>query len=506
MWKPPQTLVLRVDSSVRSDNRRFFRCLALAQSWVDAGSRAVFVTSAADLLREARLAAEEIECVCLPVPPGSREDARATADFARECAADWVVSDGAPFGVEYQRALREAGLRVAAFDDDGRKGPLAANVVVNPALGANEDLYPGVAAETQFLLGPRYAPLRREFARWAQWKRTIPQTAKKLLVAFDSATPGAAARVVRRLPEAGLADLEVVVIETADSASDTDLRVAAVGVPMRVRLRPNITAMPALLAWADVGVSSGAAPSYEWLLMGLASLFLVLSEAERPLADHLAGLGVGAVLGDLRSLGTPDAARRLTDILTAREDRAAMSRACRKLVDAEGAERIRLHLSGQRLRLRKMRADDCGLLWQWTHEPGVRESFVTHQPASWNAFVPWFAKKLADPHSRLFIAVDRSDLPVGSIRFEISGRTAQVSLLTDESHRAEGPGRSMVEMGVAHMFQHTWVEEIHALLMPRDEPSLKMFDSLGYQRFGMQQLRGHMTVHFVLTKSMLDRS
>jgi len=56
------------------------------------------------------------------------------------------------------------------------------------------------------------------------------------------------------------------------------------------------------------------------------------------------------------------------------------------------------------------------------------------------------------------------------------------------------------------MFRQTWVEEIHALVMPWNEPSLKLFDSLGYQRFGMQQVGDHMTVHFVLTKNMLYQS
>jgi len=204
---------------------------------------------------------------------------------------------------------------------------------------------------------------------------------------------------------------------------------------MRVRLRPNITAMPALLAWADVGVCSGAAPSYEWLLMGLASLFVLLSDEQRPLADRLAGLGVGAILGDLRSLGAPCLAHRLKNILASREDRAAMSRACRKLVDAEGADRIRLHLSGDRLRLRKTRAGDCELLWRGP-TTGRSRGFL-HPRARFLGRLRSVVHQEAGGSSRLPVhRVRWQRRPGGMHPLRDYRRAAQVSLMTDKAHRS----------------------------------------------------------------------
>src|SRR5579871_3481447 len=125
------TLLIRADASVSTGTGHAMRCLALAQSWQDAGGRAVFVMAETTAAIQERLHAESCETIVLASPAEESVDARETIASAQRLDANWVVVDGYRFNAEYQRLLKAAGCRVLFLDDFGHAKQYAADVVLN---------------------------------------------------------------------------------------------------------------------------------------------------------------------------------------------------------------------------------------------------------------------------------------------------------------------------------------------------------------------------------------
>ena len=333
-------LLLRADASTAIGAGHVMRCLALAQAWQEAGGAACFAAVELPDGLAARLAAERIALRRLHAAPGSRADAEQTAALARELGATWVVEDGYPFDADYQRNIKDAGLRLVAIDDYGHAGRYVADLVLNQNIYAAESLYPNRAPDTRLLLGTRYALLRREFSPWQAWQRTIAPIGRKILVTLGGSDPGnVTATVLEALLGVDLADLETIVVVGAGNPHLATLEARLQGRP-GFQLQYHVSDMPALMAWADIAISASGSTCWELAFLGLPSLLVVLADNQAPIADRLDACGAAINLGWHASLTSGAIAGAVTQLASAPERRAHLAGQMRALVDGRGATRV----------------------------------------------------------------------------------------------------------------------------------------------------------------------
>src|SRR5581483_9521730 len=110
------------------------------------------------------------------------DDMQQTVAIANDLGCEWIVLDGYQFGSAFQAGLKSSGAKVLVPDDYGHAGQYPADVVLNQSVTASPTLYSSCSPGTRLLLGPRYSPLRREFSRWRDWRRTIPSKCRRVLV------------------------------------------------------------------------------------------------------------------------------------------------------------------------------------------------------------------------------------------------------------------------------------------------------------------------------------
>src|SRR5262249_39639783 len=155
---PP--LLIRADGAARIGSGHVMRCLALGQAWQDAGGAVTFLMASSTPALQTRVAVERMTARPIEAEPGSPADLRQTLEASRALQPSWLVLDGYHFDAQYQRALKEAGLRLLVFDDYRHAGHYCADLVLNPNPGASPHQYERREPHTQLLLGPRYAQLR----------------------------------------------------------------------------------------------------------------------------------------------------------------------------------------------------------------------------------------------------------------------------------------------------------------------------------------------------------
>lgn len=497
-------LIIRADASARMGIGHVMRCLALGQAWQGIGGQATMVLAPGVPHLEEQLRAAGLEVVHLTAPPGSAADASQTAHLAKQRGSEWVVVDGYHFGVDYQRLIKDAGLRLLFIDDTGHAAHYWADLVLNQNLHAHEDLYADREPYTRLLLGSRYVLLRREFRKFRDWQRLIPAVARRVLVTLGGG--GEAANltwpVVKALGQVELEGLEAVVVMGSANAQEAELGAASRSLPISVRLEKNVAHMADLMAWADLAVTAGGSTCWEAAFMGLPSLVVVLAENQEPLAQALQAQEVAINLGWHHQVQIEEIAQTVTRLRESQSLRERMSRKGKGLVDGEGVERVVMALKGDPIRLRPVRDEDCRLLWEWANDTEVRRFSFSQEHIPWEGHIRWFAEKRRDPNCFNFIALDVEDRPVGQVRFDITdAREAEIDVSVEKSRRGAGLGAAIIKMATEQTLVNAGIHAVNANVKPENVRSIRTFEKAGYKNLGQVSYKENPATHLRFSTS-----
>lgn len=491
-------LVIRVDASIHIGSGHVMRCLALAQAWQDNQGQSIFMMANFVPALEERLKSEGMNLVYLTTEPGSLEDAQETTALAHKFEASWVVVDGYQFGSEYQKTIKNSGLRLLFIDDYGHAEHYYADFVLNQNISANEQWYQHHDPNTQLLLGTRYALLRREFWQWQGWQRTVPPIAKKVLVTLGGADPdNVTLKVIHALQLVDVEELEAVVVIGGSNPHYETLEMAVQDSRFPIRLQRNITNMLELMAWADVAISAGGSTCWELAFMGLPSILLILAENQRAIAQKLAILNQVVNLGWHQNVESKKIAQTLSTLLQSAEQRTNTIELSQQTVDGEGVSRIVKILEENSIQLRSVREEDCEILWEWTNDPVIRSVSFYSEYIPWTDHVQWFRSKLGDRNCVFYIALNSENVPIGQVRYEISNKEATISLGIAEPFRRRGYGSQIILLGCQKFGQDSLIKKINAYVKPHNLASIKVFLKSGFQNTGETIAKGQSALHFI---------
>lgn len=319
-------IAVRTDGNPAAGLGHVRRCLALAAALGPSFDVRFFLSGSEDVAGLIRR--EGFRCDL--VSPLFQDTLAAV--HAAEAAA--LVIDSYEVTSRHYGAVRSRLGLLVILDDAGRY-PLPAGLVVNPAPGAAEP--PGENG-TRYLLGPRFALLRREFADPVT--REIGEQVGRLLLILGGTTRAsliaALARIARRTLPAAVLDL--VVGPVGDDAS----RVAgALSGLDGVSVHAAPEGVRSLMLEADLAVTAGGVTVFELAATGTPAVGVELAPNQRPNLAGMAEAGALLVAGRVGDASLDGAvARALGRLAPDVESRRAMSRRGRELVDGRGAERV----------------------------------------------------------------------------------------------------------------------------------------------------------------------
>ncbi len=489
-----ETLLIRADASTEIGNGHVMRCLALAQAWQDHGGNVTFLC--ADSLPPAlheRLCDESMTVIQRQGTSGDTTDAQSVIDLAATRSTSLVVVDGYVFGADYQRVLKNADLRVLFLDDNGHAEHYAADWVLNQNIHADESLYAQREADTQLLLGTRYALLRREFWRWRGWQRTIPDIAQNLLVTMGGADPDNVTldvlRAIDSIPDADA--LQIKVIVGASNPHLASLTAFVKKSRLKFEILTNVTNMPELMAWADMVISAGGSTVWELCLLGVPTIALILADNQAALVKALAERNI------LQATDMHNLPAALTRLIANPVERQQMRDSARVLVDGYGTNRVVMFLRGERLWLREATLADCELIWHWANDPAVRQASFSPDPIPWESHQTWFQKAIENEHLLIFIAMDRNEKPLGQLRYLIEGDVATVSISLDRDARGMGYSTALLNLGSDRIFATTSVQVQHAFIKPDNVASQRTFERASFRLNAEDMVRGQPSLQYV---------
>ncbi|PWC39210.1 UDP-2,4-diacetamido-2,4,6-trideoxy-beta-L-altropyranose hydrolase [Azospirillum sp. TSO35-2] len=342
-------ILIRADASAAIGTGHVMRCLAVAEALRDQGHEALFAAVESTPAIDRRLSADGFRHVAIAGPVGEAADLAATRSLLRREHGRAVMLDGYRFGEAYRAGLQAAGARVLAWDDLGDGMPLHADLVVNAAPQAAALPYAAMAPGAVLLLGPGYAPLRREVRLAARDARRPVAERRVLLVTFGGSDPlGLTGPVLAALAAARPADCRLVaVVGGSNPRADEVVALSRrLGADHRLDMSVEVDCprMGALMAESGLAVSAGGGTMGELAALAVPTLLVVTADNQAMASGDAAEMGWSTAV-DARGTDAEQAAAAIAAAALALWNdgprRQRMQDAAAALpLDGEGAVRI----------------------------------------------------------------------------------------------------------------------------------------------------------------------
>lgn len=153
-----------------------------------------------------------------------------------------------------------------------------------------------------------------------------------------------------------------------------------------------------------------------------------------------------------------------------------------------------------RVTLRSAVSEDCRRLWEWRNERRTREASFNPDPIPYEVHERWFARKLSDPCTRIFIVVDPRGRDIGYVRFDIVDGEAEISVSIDKAERGKGYGTAAIKTGSDHLLREESVQRIVAYIKTDNLASIAAFKKAGFVLRGRKRIAGVEACEMVYTR------
>lgn len=492
------TVLFRTDASVEIGTGHLMRCLALAGAVKALGDDIVFVCREVPPPLADRIRSDGYD-VKLLIPTETEntdkfgvhpyahwlkaswyDDAIETMEIAEETEASWVVVDHYGLDADWERMVANGKRKVAVLDDLADRQHAAA-LLVDPSLTPDRhDRYQGLMpAGAEMLLGPHYAALRQEFSGVAGRPTATTDEPMTFLIAFG----GVDAAGMTRVAMDALASItrpgdhaHVVVGAAHGGQAAISARCRELGWTCHI----NSNRMASLMAASDIAIGAGGSMVWERMAVGVPTIAIIVADNQQDQVDEAADRRL------LIKMNQADAsvemlAHTIQDFRQNVRAREAMAASCRRRVDGGGARRIARRIMPNPITMRLATATDSMNLLIWRNDKSIR--LVSHNAAliSPEKHNRWLNGTLNDPARRLMIGEDAAG-PVGVVRFDRTGRSAEVSIYLTPDRLGTGLGAPLLLAAEADLAAaHPEITGIVAEVLPTNGASKELFLSCGYR-------------------------
>lgn len=267
------------------------------------------------------------------------EELKTMLPMLRESGKGVFFADSYYVTAEYLRQIGEL-MPVCCMDDMGISG-LPVDLLINYNIFATSSLYTMGDGKTNYLLGTKYAPLRREFQNAYQ---PVREKAERVLI-----TTGGSDRY----------DLTGQILRNALQKPETkDLEYCVVSGPYNehlpqllemerkhgnVQIYSNVTQMSELMQSCDIAVTAGGSTMYELCAVGVPILCFSFVDNQEKIVEEFRKRRIVRFAGNYLTQ-KEQMIPLLTEQIAALHDSVELRRSCsekeRELVDGQGAWRI----------------------------------------------------------------------------------------------------------------------------------------------------------------------
>jgi spore coat polysaccharide biosynthesis predicted glycosyltransferase SpsG len=269
------------------------------------------------------------------------DDASKLATLANKYGCDVAVLDDYRVDVDYQKVMRDSGLKWLQFDGFASQKMLA-NWVLSVSPAASYDRYEPLRErpETVFLLGPKYALLRSEFFEWRPRHRFSEKVQKILLTFGGGDDRGATLFCLTALTHFWESIEAVILLRSSNPHLMAVHKWASQNKRLKINIRVDEQEIARCMNGSDLAIIAGGMTTFEVAATGLPALILQIADNQALNARAWDGLGAAKFMGNLENINGDDLRQSVQLLLGDSEQRLSMSQAGKSQVDCLGSKRV----------------------------------------------------------------------------------------------------------------------------------------------------------------------
>lgn len=309
------------------------RTLSLAQCFVEHGHDCTFLTARGGL----DFSLEQNSVTVTEIDP--------TSPFEQiSCKYDLAVIDGYHFNLDFEKEIQKYSRLILSFDDFPHREH-ACNFLLDPTLNRQENEYEKwVRPQTKLLLGPKYAPLRKQFnlMRESSLNKRKDRPFQNLLINFGLTDPAnLTSRLMRILKKNQFErnfSAQVVIGKHAPHLDQ--IKSIANSSKLKFEIRHSADDMALILSESDLVIGSPGSGAWERCTLGVASLLISQAHNQDQIGASLNDCNAALYLGFCDYLDDLQIFESLNGLLQNNSLLTRMSHSSAKLCDGLGAKRI----------------------------------------------------------------------------------------------------------------------------------------------------------------------
>lgn len=491
--------VIRADATAQIGTGHVMRCIALAQAWQDRGGDVTFLSHCeSDGLRQ-RILEEGFKFIPIenayPHPSDLEKIFSVLSDEKNN--AGWLVLDGYHFDTAFQKAIRDKGIRLLVIDDMNHLPHYHADILLNQNIHAT-DLKYSCDEDTILLMGCKYVMLRREFLKYREWKRIVPEKAAKILVTMGGSDPdNVTLKVIQALNFMNDADLEVKFVVGPVNPNLESIRKELSKSNFAYTILSNVKNMPELMAWADVAISAAGSTSWELLFMGVPSVIITIADNQKGIGESLSEK-VGTIhIGWFEQLNSKILEKNFRTIVNNIKQRQSFLYRSERLIDGESFDRIFEIFSYKKLskfdfnnKIRYVVIEDAFQIWQISNDPGVRLNSFNPSFIHWDDHINWFKNKINSDHT-VFWVLEIGGVIGAQVRFDkISSEIAEIHFSVLPSFRGKNIASEIINNKFIKSCNKLDVSSVKGVVFEENAASEKVFEKSFFSKVGNEIIKG----------------
>lgn len=486
-------VAIRADASIEIGTGHIRRCQSLATALRNRGAEVRFACRDFGFNYESILG-EQPSVLATPsgivenddhAPPHARwlgvtqlQDSNDFIIAINQWKPDWVLVDNYAIDERWHKLVRGAlGCRIAVVDDLADR-LLDADLVVDH--NWHEDhgskysrrlLRPSVMAA-----GPRYALIDQFYSSATRYEFRDDVRSIGIFMGGTDAI-NASAMALQAVEEVGfLGDIEIATTSANPNLAHlhsmaNDRSKTLISVDM-----PNLAAF---FARHDLQIGAGGGALWERFCIGAPSI--VIATAENQYGGIEALEKKGLILGVQHNC-LPPILKALETALSNPRIRLSMAEQSQLLVDGLGADRVAQRIVPLRS-LRTANVDDAIQAFHWRNALSVRKLSNNKEEIDAHGHLIWWQNAIKNPN-RILLIFELGEVPVGVLRYDLTGNEALVSVYLDPQKVNLGLGHELLLMGEEWLGDNdSGIARLIAEIHDDNESSTKAFSKAGFIKF-----------------------
>ena len=337
-------ILMRADANPNIGQGHVMRLLSVADAFTEIGVKSAFVCakdSFTDLISKRGYEVYTLKTGYREMEM-EEEELKGVIDSQK---AGFIIVDSYFVTAKYLEDLKQV-LPVIYFDDVF-EFPYPVDLLVNYNIYGTLDKYQALYQDSDnpkpaFILGPEYAPLRREFQNIPE--RIQPEVVKNIAVSFGGADPERMAKAFLDTLKDRESAVKKCKVNMILGAMEPDLKAIEAFSEETdwLTLHVNISDMKGVLTGCDLAVSAAGSTQYEICACQVPCINFSMADNQVPGGEEFGRRGIFHYVGDKRfeSDFYGKLISAMEDLISDYDERVRMGKAERALTDGLGAKRM----------------------------------------------------------------------------------------------------------------------------------------------------------------------